>query len=105
MIDPRYRAPVELLLQTIPYIAKESIFSLKGGTAINLFIREMPRLSVDIDLTYMLIDDRETALKNISDGLNRIKADLEKSIQGIWLQQYQGKSMMRKLIVNWQMRK
>jgi len=105
MIDPRYRAPVELLLQTIPYIAKESILSLKGGTAINLFIREMPRLSVDIDLTYMLIDDRETALKNISDGLNRIKADLEKSIQGIWLQQYQGKSMMRKLIVNWQMRK
>lgn len=83
MIDPRYRAQVELLLQTIPYIAKESIFSLKGGTAINLFIREMPRLSVDIDLTYMLIDDRETALKNISDGLNRIKADLEKSIQGI----------------------
>jgi predicted nucleotidyltransferase component of viral defense system len=43
----------------------------------------MPRLSVDIDLTYMLIDDRETALRNISDGLNRIKADLEKSIQGI----------------------
>lgn len=42
MIDPRYRAPVELLLQTIPYIAKESIFSLRGGTAINLFIREMP---------------------------------------------------------------
>jgi len=83
MIESKYRAQVELLLQTIPYIAKESIFSLKGGTAINLFIREMPRLSVDIDLTYMLIDDRETALKNISDGLNRIKADLEKSVPGI----------------------
>ena len=83
MIDPRYRAQVDLLLQTIPYIAKESIFSLKGGTAINLFIRDMPRLSVDIDLTYMLINDRETALKDISDGLNRIKADLEKSVPGI----------------------
>jgi len=83
MIEPRYRAQVELLLQTIPFIAKESIFSLKGGTAINLFIRDMPRLSVDIDLTYMPINDRETALKNISDGLNRIKADLEKSIPGI----------------------
>ena len=59
MIDPRYRAQVELLLQTIPFIAKESIFSLKGGTAINLFIRDMPRLSVDIDLTYIPIDDRE----------------------------------------------
>jgi hypothetical protein len=53
MIDPRYRAQVELLLQTIPFIAKETIFSLKGGTAINLFIRDMPRLSVDIDLTYI----------------------------------------------------
>lgn len=83
MIDPRYRAQVELLLQTIPFIAKETIFSLKGGTAINLFIRNMPRLSVDIDLTYMPIDDRETALRNISDGLNRIKTDLEKSIRGI----------------------
>lgn len=83
MIDPKYRAQVELLLQTIPFIAKETIFSLKGGTAINLFIRDMPRLSIDIDLNYMTIDERETALRNISDGLNRIKADLEESIRGI----------------------
>jgi predicted nucleotidyltransferase component of viral defense system len=83
MIDPRYKAQADLLLQTIPYVAKETIFALKGGTAINLFIRSMPRLSVDIDLTYLPIDDRETALKNISDGLGRIKVDLEKSISGI----------------------
>ncbi|MFC2080558.1 nucleotidyl transferase AbiEii/AbiGii toxin family protein [Bacteroidota bacterium] len=83
MINPKYRAQVELLLQTIPYIAKEKIFALKGGTAINLFIRSLPRLSVDIDLTYISINDRETALSDISDGLGRIKADLEKSIPGI----------------------
>ena len=83
MIDPKYRAQVELLLQTIPYVAKEKIFALKGGTAINLFIRSLPRLSVDIDLTYIPINDRETALSDISDGLGRIKADLEKSIPGI----------------------
>lgn len=83
MIDPRYRPQVDLLIQTIPFIAKESVFALKGGTAINLFIRDMPRLSVDIDLTYLPVDDRETALRNISDGLNRIKAGLEKSIKGI----------------------
>jgi len=83
MIDPKYRTQVELLLQTIPYIAKEKIFALKGGTAINLFIRSLPRLSVDIDLTYIPINDRETALSDISDGLGRIKADLEKSIPGI----------------------
>ena len=83
MIDPRYIPQIDLLIQTIPFIAKESVFALKGGTAINLFIRDMPRLSVDIDLTYLPVDDRETALMNISDGLNRIKADLEKSIKGI----------------------
>ena len=83
MIDLKYRSQVELLLQTIPYVAKETIFALKGGTAINLFIRSMPRLSVDIDLTYIPINDRETALSDISEGLGRIKADLEKSIPGI----------------------
>ena len=83
MIDPKYKAQVDLLLQTIPYVAKETIFALKGGTAINLFVRSMPRLSVDIDLTYLPIDDRETALKNISDGLARIKTDLERSIPRI----------------------
>ena len=83
MIDLKYRAQVDLLLQTIPYVAKETIFALKGGTAINLFERGMPRLSIDIDLTYLPIDDRETALKNISDGLARIKIDLEQSISRI----------------------
>jgi len=83
MIDSKYKAQVDLLLQTIPFIAKEKIFALKGGTAINLFEWDMPRLSVDIDLTYLPIDDRKSALKNISDGLSRIKSDLEQSIQNI----------------------
>jgi predicted nucleotidyltransferase component of viral defense system len=83
MIDSKYKAQADLLLQTIPYVAKETIFALKGGTAINLFVRSMPRLSVDIDLTYLPINNRETALKSISDGLGRIKTDLEKSISGI----------------------
>ncbi len=62
MIDPRYRAQVDLLLQAIPFVAKEKDFALKGGTAINLFVRDMPRLSVDIDLTYLPVPDRKTAL-------------------------------------------
>ena len=52
MIAPLYKAQVELLLDIIPYVDKEKCFALKDGTAINLFIWEMPRLSVDIDLTY-----------------------------------------------------
>ncbi len=83
MISPQVKAQVDLLIQTIPIIAQEEIFALNGGTAINLFIRDMPRLSVDIDLTYLPIDDRETALPNISDGLARIRQNLIKSIKGI----------------------
>ena len=51
MINPSYRAQVDLLLQVMPHVAKEECFALKGGTAINMFIWDMPRLSVDIDLT------------------------------------------------------
>ena len=80
MISQIYRAQVDLLLQVLPYVAKEKIFALKGGTAINLFVREMPRLSVDIDLTYLPVDSRDNALRNIEKALNRIKADISKNI-------------------------
>jgi predicted nucleotidyltransferase component of viral defense system len=83
MIAPAYRAQVDLLLQVLPFVAKEEIFALKGGTAINLFIREMPRLSVDIDLTYLPLGSRTDTLANIQDGLGRIKADIEKNVSGV----------------------
>ena len=44
---------MELLLAALPEIARESCFALHGGTAINMFVRNMPRLSVDIDLAYL----------------------------------------------------
>jgi len=78
-----YRAQVELLLRVLPYVAKEKDFALKGGTAINLFVRDLPRLSVDIDLTYLPFEDRATALKGISDGLGRMKENLLGSIPNI----------------------
>ncbi len=73
-----YKYQVSLLLQVLPEVAKEPIFALHGGTAINLFIRDMPRLSVDIDLTYIPIEDRKTSFKNIIDALGGIKIKLEK---------------------------
>jgi hypothetical protein len=51
-----YKYQVEILLDVLPFIQEDSRFSLKGGTAINLFYRSMPRLSVDIDLTYLPIE-------------------------------------------------
>lgn len=50
MLD-RYLAQVRLLLTVLPEIARETAFALKGGTVINLFYRDLPRLSVDLDLT------------------------------------------------------
>jgi len=49
-----YRRQVQLLIRVLPSIGEEACFALKGGTAINLFVRDMPRLSVDIDLTYLV---------------------------------------------------
>ena len=44
-----YRNQVNLLVRTLPYVAEEDCFALKGGTAINLFVRDLSRRSVDID--------------------------------------------------------
>jgi hypothetical protein len=66
MNNPKYKNQVRLLLRVLPYVAKEECFALHGGTAINLFVRNMPRLSVDIDLTYLPIEDRQTTLKNMA---------------------------------------
>lgn len=82
MMNQSYLNQADLLLQVIPQIAAENTLALKGGTAINLFLRSMPRLSVDIDLTYLPFDSRETALDNISDSLNRIRKRITKSIPG-----------------------
>lgn len=81
-IDPIYRAQVELLLKVLPYVAKEKVFALKGGTAINLFDRDLPRLSVDIDLTYTPFEDRETAFQGITASLKRIKQDIVAKVPG-----------------------
>ncbi|MCF6292260.1 MAG: nucleotidyl transferase AbiEii/AbiGii toxin family protein [Robiginitomaculum sp.] len=77
MAPQTYRGQVELLLQVLPEVAKETCFALHGGTAINLFIRDLPRLSVDIDLTYVPIEDRATSLQDIGAALERIKANIE----------------------------
>ena len=72
-----YAAQVALLVRVLPYVAKEEKFALKGGTAINLFYRDLPRLSVDIDLTYLPIKDRAESLVEINDAMDRIAAAIK----------------------------
>ena len=73
----------ELLLRVLPLVNQEKVFALKGGTAINFFLRDLPRLSVDIDLTYLPINDREAALSDIDKALLRISERVKKTISGV----------------------
>ena len=70
----QYQAQVRLLMRLLPIVAREACFALKGGTAINLFVRNMPRLSVDIDLMYLPVHDRPEALAGIDASMKHIKA-------------------------------
>lgn len=72
-----YLRQVNLLLNALPEVAKETCFALHGGTAINLFVLDMPRLSVDIDLTYIPIQDRDESLREINDALVRIMRNIK----------------------------
>src|ERR1700685_1648074 len=67
-----YRRQAALLVRILPFIAEEDSLALKGGTAINLFLRDMPRLSVDIDLTYVPIEPFPGSLASIELALLRI---------------------------------
>ncbi|WP_296614687.1 nucleotidyl transferase AbiEii/AbiGii toxin family protein [Sphingomonas sp.] len=75
-----YSAQVSLLVRAIPEIAREEMFALKGGTAINLFVRDLPRLSVDIDLVYLPVAARAESLAAIHDGFARIAGALRKRL-------------------------
>lgn len=67
-----YRRQAALLVRLLPFVAEEECFALKGGTAINLFLRDMPRLSVDIDLAYLPIAPRPESLAEIDAAMKRI---------------------------------
>lgn len=79
----RYKKQVALVLNVIPEVDKEACFALHGGTAINLFIRDMPRLSVDIDLTYIPVEERATTFENINIALEKIKNNIEKRLPNV----------------------
>lgn len=73
--NPFYKQ-VGLLVQLLPIVGQQRCFALKGGTAINLFVRDLPRLSVDIDLAYLPMTDRDQALTEIDAALKAIAAEI-----------------------------
>ena len=72
--DRRYTDRVRLLVEILPVLAQEPRFALKGGTAINLFEHDLPRLSVDIDLAWLPANDYATDVKSIAEALERLAA-------------------------------
>jgi predicted nucleotidyltransferase component of viral defense system len=70
--DSRYADRVKLLVEILPTLAAERRFALKGGTAINLFEHDMPRLSVDIDLTWLPVGEFANDAQEISAALASI---------------------------------
>ncbi|WP_235937037.1 nucleotidyl transferase AbiEii/AbiGii toxin family protein [Vreelandella azerica] len=90
MAREAYEAKIALLVHILPYVAKEDIFALKGGTAINLFYRDLPRLSVDIDLTYIPVKDRTESLAEINEVMDRIATAIEHGIRGAQTQRIKG---------------
>ena len=74
-----YLDTARLLTRVAPLVLVDETFALKGGTAINLFVRDMPRLSVDLDLVfpdYTL--PREQALQRINEAIRDSVARLKK---------------------------
>ncbi len=74
--DNRYAERVKLLVEILPTLAKEHRFALKGGTAINLFEHDLPRLSVDIDLTWLPVGDFASDVRDISAALEAMVRDV-----------------------------
>jgi len=81
LIGSKYYKQVDLLLQIIPLVNKFECFALKGGTALNFFVLDAPRLSVDIDLVYVPLKNRDESLTEISESLKMLKSRIAEQFQ------------------------
>jgi len=74
-----YLDTARLLTQVAPFVIVDDTFALKGGTAINMFVRDMPRLSVDLDLVFTDYNlSRGQALRRINDAIRQSAERLNK---------------------------
>ena len=80
MNNEQYKRQVGLLIRIMPAVYQIKHFAVHGGTAINLFHQDMPRYSIDIDLTYILVEPRDVSLENINLLLNILKANIENTV-------------------------
>lgn len=102
-MNREYAEKVEVLLRLLPIVMDEKVFAVHGGSAINLFVRDLPRYSVDIDLTYIPLEGREESLEHINAHLMSIADKAKRAFRGMHivpklatsklLSEYQGKQV------------
>lgn len=95
-----YKNRLEALSFILPFLEETPDFALKGGTAINLFYQELPRLSVDIDLCYLPICDRKQTISEIDKNLKLLKKIIEDRLKWKVVQTYTKAESLSKLIVH-----
>ena len=89
-----YRSQVQLLIRCLPAVAQVPNFALKGGTVINLFYQNMPRVSVDIDLVFLPINERKTALSEIRSGMTTIAENIHNMISPVQVRFHNNKLLV-----------
>jgi len=82
-MNREYAEKVEVLLRLLPIVMEEKVFAVHCGSAINLFVRNLPRYSVDIDLTYIPLEGREESLAHINAHLMSIAAKAKRAFPGM----------------------
>jgi len=93
----------DLMLRLLSYVNEEKSFALHGGTAINFFVRDLPRLSVDIDLTYLPIEPRDETLANITKMLRKMAKRFRGAFPGIQVDEKEDREgNVSKLLVNYE---
>ena len=94
-----YAPTVRQLLDIAPVVFATPHFAIKGGTALNLFLHDLPRLSVDMDVVFTNHRlDREAALETIAGELSAISEKLE--VMGYEVRQRRNSASHVKVEVN-----
>ena len=94
-----YQNQVRLLLSVLPIVARQKDLALKGGTALNFFWHDFPRLSVDIDLTYLPLYNRKKSLTSISKNVQTIADTIEQEIPETRVTQQKGGGAISRIII------
>jgi predicted nucleotidyltransferase component of viral defense system len=100
VFDPRFESQVRLLLRCLPEISRHTCFALKGGTAINLLVRDLPRISVDIDLAYLPLKLRDEALDEIGTELRSLAGEIRRRVAGATVRETSSDGQLIRLVVS-----